>query len=551
MGVNITSSSRAELEFEECPYCHSDSAAKYEYITAATGAWVVVKYTCLKCASQFIYDCRALRPNPILVQGAGGDWLRAYTTESEMWRDRLGYKRIEKPKEESMGWTEDCEKFKQPAGSIVEFEGESYVVRSDEAGLVTCDRCDLLGVCSINNWPELCEEGKYYKKVKESDMILAKDVCKFAVDEFDEKVGACNIGDTMELNGKTYKAVDQAPYDEGCYNCDLCELCQDLHFDGEFCEVCNPNVIFKEAEQKEEVNDDVAIFHDYSKDPFEKLFRFNTGFKFRYGNKMYEAADIKELGVDDFSCGNCCDLVDYCYDEDGCYRSEECPGHRYFKEVCTAGNNVNDKKEQLSMSNVVYNGVVDFKKVFTLPIGSVFRKGDRLIRVVESDNPGDCADCRPCALSRECTERGEDGYVCPAARWYKDIGCAYTYAPCCCQENGLAATINAKEGSTDGVTSRSIVADLKMNCDVLTLDATQLGAIIDNSRVFCKCCGKTYGTVKQHVASITAPSNFLDDGDKLVDFFKLTKEEFLKSYSYLTEEEYEATKDAINKKMSK
>lgn len=45
--------------------------------------------------------------------------------------------------------------------------------------------------------------------------------------------------------------------------------------------------------------------------------------------------------------------------------------------------------------------------------------------------------------------------------------------------------------------------------------------------------------------------SFLDDGEKLVDFFKLTKEEFLKSYSYLTDEEYEATKDAINKKMSK
>ena len=36
-------------------------------------------------------------------------------------------------------------------------------------------------------------------------------------------------------------------------------------------------------------------------------------------------------------------------------------------------------------------------------------------------------------------------------------------------------------------------------------------------------------------------SDFMDDGDKMVDFFKLSKEEFLKSYSYLNEEEYDAT----------
>lgn len=34
---------------------------------------------------------------------------------------------------------------------------------------------------------------------------------------------------------------------------------------------------------------------------------------------------------------------------------------------------------------------------------------------------------------------------------------------------------------------------------------------------------------------------FADDGEKLVDFWKLSKGEFLKSYSYLTEEDYEAT----------
>lgn len=35
--------------------------------------------------------------------------------------------------------------------------------------------------------------------------------------------------------------------------------------------------------------------------------------------------------------------------------------------------------------------------------------------------------------------------------------------------------------------------------------------------------------------------DFITDGDKLVDLFKLSKEEFLKSYSYLTEDDYDQT----------
>lgn len=37
--------------------------------------------------------------------------------------------------------------------------------------------------------------------------------------------------------------------------------------------------------------------------------------------------------------------------------------------------------------------------------------------------------------------------------------------------------------------------------------------------------------------------NFYDDEEKMFDFLILTKEEFLKSYSYLTEEEYDNTMD--------
>lgn len=37
--------------------------------------------------------------------------------------------------------------------------------------------------------------------------------------------------------------------------------------------------------------------------------------------------------------------------------------------------------------------------------------------------------------------------------------------------------------------------------------------------------------------------DFFDDEEKMDDFYKLSKEEFLRSYSYLTEEEYDLTED--------
>lgn len=40
-------------------------------------------------------------------------------------------------------------------------------------------------------------------------------------------------------------------------------------------------------------------------------------------------------------------------------------------------------------------------------------------------------------------------------------------------------------------------------------------------------------------------TDFLDDKDKVFDFVHLTKCEFLKSYSYLTEEEYDLTRVAL------
>jgi hypothetical protein len=40
--------------------------------------------------------------------------------------------------------------------------------------------------------------------------------------------------------------------------------------------------------------------------------------------------------------------------------------------------------------------------------------------------------------------------------------------------------------------------------------------------------------------------DFCDDEEKMVDFFQLSKEEFLRSYSYMTEEEYLLTFIKIN-----
>lgn len=42
---------------------------------------------------------------------------------------------------------------------------------------------------------------------------------------------------------------------------------------------------------------------------------------------------------------------------------------------------------------------------------------------------------------------------------------------------------------------------------------------------------------------------FADDADKIRDMFSLSKEEFLRSYSYVTESDYEATKELILSKL--
>ena len=41
--------------------------------------------------------------------------------------------------------------------------------------------------------------------------------------------------------------------------------------------------------------------------------------------------------------------------------------------------------------------------------------------------------------------------------------------------------------------------------------------------------------------------DFCDDEEKMIDFRHLTKRQFLKSYSYLTEEEYNLTRAKTNR----
>ena len=50
---------------------------------------------------------------------------------------------------------------------------------------------------------------------------------------------------------------------------------------------------------------------------------------------------------------------------------------------------------------------------------------------------------------------------------------------------------------------------------------------------------------KGHYSSNIPARDFCDDEEKMADFNKLTKQEFLDSYSYLTEEEYQLTMNQV------
>ena len=51
--------------------------------------------------------------------------------------------------------------------------------------------------------------------------------------------------------------------------------------------------------------------------------------------------------------------------------------------------------------------------------------------------------------------------------------------------------------------------------------------------------------VIEHIKTVIKKNTFINDIEKMIDFFSISKTEFLKSYSYLTEEEYDATKTYV------
>ena len=67
------------------------------------------------------------------------------------------------------------------------------------------------------------------------------------------------------------------------------------------------------------------------------------------------------------------------------------------------------------------------------------------------------------------------------------------------------------------------------------------------SELMVQCLNYAYGPERRNVKSVVL-TDFSDDAEKMRDFNELSKEEFLVSYSYLTDEEYEATKDVVSQK---
>ena len=66
-------------------------------------------------------------------------------------------------------------------------------------------------------------------------------------------------------------------------------------------------------------------------------------------------------------------------------------------------------------------------------------------------------------------------------------------------------------------------------------------------------CGHFYSSVVWNGFCnhyVKRPDTFIDDQEKMRDFWELSKEEFLQSYSYLTEKEYDATVEELKQKLN-
>ena len=62
--------------------------------------------------------------------------------------------------------------------------------------------------------------------------------------------------------------------------------------------------------------------------------------------------------------------------------------------------------------------------------------------------------------------------------------------------------------------------------------------------------GWLYDMLKSGVFEEISFNNFVGDKEKMLDFIILTKEEFLESYSYLTEQEYNNTCEIVKQRIA-
>jgi hypothetical protein len=257
---------------------------------------------------------------------------------------------------------------------------------------------------------------------------------------------------------------------------------------------------------------------------------------------MYEVANVAKAPTTEFHCKYDCALYEEC---SKALIGDDCPGHIYFKECNTKSEE--SKKEEAkpvdSMKRDYSTG--DFAEIFKLNDGDEFRFGDSVYRAMSKD-PSKWDGCNAdCDLYDYCYD--EDGALClkacPGSRYYKKLGCVFGRCPSC-GEYALKVCLNAAR--TGGITKHALNLNMVSGDDgIPDVDKQSLKCMTDEALVVCTHCGARHGSFGSWKQKFKPVHSFIDDGDKLVDFFKLTKEEFLKSYSYLTEEEYEATLEAI------
>lgn len=63
----------------------------------------------------------------------------------------------------------------------------------------------------------------------------------------------------------------------------------------------------------------------------------------------------------------------------------------------------------------------------------------------------------------------------------------------------------------------------------------------DNNEIVLDVGENTYRLHITKDINVINQSNFIDDEEKMIDFNTITKEQFLNSYSYITEQEYDNT----------